>query len=170
MALAGVGVSLAGFAGVIAALSRRPGEHSAVIAYRITNIVILGLTRALAAYGTLVAYTISGGDQAVAVRVGTVLLLLPDLRGYLVLRPGPAWSDERQRRFGLGLLTGMTLLTAANIIVASLGYLELLLLVALVIGPGLIFYNTIRDAARAEAAAPIDGTAGPDNPSRTAAT
>jgi hypothetical protein len=59
MALAGVAVSLAGFAGVIAALSRRPGEHSAILAYRITNIVFLGLTRAIAAYATLVTFTIS---------------------------------------------------------------------------------------------------------------
>jgi len=44
----------------------------------------------------------------------------------------------------------MILLTAANVLVASLGYLELLLLVALIIGPGLIFYGTIKDAARAE--------------------
>lgn len=156
MALAGVGVSLAGFAGVIAALSRRPGEHSAVVAYRITNIVLLGLTRAIAAYGTLVAFTISGNDVAVAVRVGTVLVLLPYLRGFRELRPGPAWPDERQRRIGLVWLVGMILLTAVNVLIASLGYLELLLLVALVIGPGLIFYNTIRDAASAEGAASGD--------------
>jgi hypothetical protein len=148
--LAGIGVTLAGFAGVIAALSRRPGEHSAVLAYRITNIVLLGLTRAIAAYATLVAFTISGDDLAVAVRVGTVLVLLPYLRGFRELRPGPAWPDERQRRMGLVLLVGMILLTGVNVVVASLGYLELLLLLALVIGPGLIFYNTIRDAASAE--------------------
>src|ERR1041385_643885 len=90
MALAGVGVSLAGFAGVIAALGRRPGEHSAIVAYRITNIVLLGLGRALAAYGTLVAYTLAGGDLALAVRVGTVLVLLPYLLGFPAPRPGPA--------------------------------------------------------------------------------
>lgn len=159
MALAAVGVSLAGFAGVIAALGRRPGEHSVVVAYRITNIVFLGLTRALAAFGTLVAYTIAEGDLALAVRVGTVLVLLPYLRGFGELRRGPAWPDERQRRMGFVVLIGMLLLTAANVVVASLGYLELLLLVALVIGPGLIFYGTIRDAARAERAASGDHTA-----------
>ena len=157
-ALAGVGVSLAGFAGVIAALNRRPGEQSAVLAYRITNIVNLGLARALAAFATLVAFTISGGDLVVAVRVGTVLVLLPYFRGFNELRPGPSWPDERQRRVGLLLLVAMLVLTAANLIVASVGYLELLLLLALVIGPGLIFYNTVREAARAELVA----TPGPD--------
>jgi len=98
MALAGVGISLAGFAGVIAALGRRPGEHAAILAYRITNIVNLGLTRALAAFGTLVAYTMADGDLAIAVRVGTVLVLVPYLRGFRELRPGPAWPNERQRR------------------------------------------------------------------------
>jgi hypothetical protein len=150
MALAGVGVSLAGFAGVIAALSRRPGAQSAVLAYRITNIVFLGLARAIAAYGTLVAFTISGDDAGVAVRVGTVLVLLPYLRGFRELRPGSAWPDERQRRMALVVLVVMILVTGVNVVIASLGYLELLLLAALVIGPGLIFYNTIRDAAGAE--------------------
>jgi len=159
MALAGVAVSLAGFAGVIAALGRRPGEHSAVLAYRITNIVFLGLTRAIAAYATLVAFTISGNDLGWAVRVGTVLVLLPYLRGFRELRPGPAWPDERQRRIALASLVGMILLTGANVVIASLGYLEVLLLVALVIGPGLIFYNTIRDAASAE-----KGVHGEDRP------
>lgn len=158
MALAAVGVSLAGFAGVIAALGRRPGEQSAVVAYRISNIVFLGLTRAIAAFGTLVAYTIAQGDLTLAVRVGTVLVLLPYLRGFGELQPGPAWPDERQRRMGFVWLIGLMLLTAANVVVASLGYLELLLLTALAIGPGLIFYGTIRDAARAERAAGGDST------------
>jgi hypothetical protein len=150
MALSAVGVSLAGFAGLIAALGRRPGADSAILAYRITNIVYLGLTRAIAGFGTLVAYTVAEGDLAVAVRVGTVLVLLPYLRGFGELRPGPAWPDERQRRIGLALLVGMILVTGANVVVASVGYLEVLLLAALVIGPGLIFYGTVRDAARAE--------------------
>ncbi|HET9682306.1 MAG TPA: hypothetical protein VFP19_09730 [Candidatus Limnocylindrales bacterium] len=158
-ALAAVGISLAGFAGVIAALGRTPGGHAAVLAYRITNIVFLGLTRAMAAFGTLVAYTMADGDLALAVRVGTVLVLLPYLRGFDQLRPGPAWPDERQRRVGFGVLIGMLLLTAANIALASVGYLELLLLVALVVGPGLIFYNTIRDVARAERGAGEQQTA-----------
>ena len=155
-ALAAVGVSLAGFAGVISALSRRPGDHSAIVAYRITNIVYLGLTRAIAGFGTLVAYTVAG-DLTLAVRVGTVLVLLPYLRGFKELQRGPAWPDERQRRFSILVLIGMILLTAANVVVASLGYLELLLLVALVIGPGLIFYGTIRDAAEGERAASDGG-------------
>ena len=158
-ALAGVGISLAGFAGVIAALGRRPGEHSLILAYRISNIVFLGLARAIAAYGTLVAFTISGGDVAFAVRVGSVLVLLPYLRGFRELRPGPSWPDERQRRMGLAVLVGMILLTGANVAIASLGYLELLLLAALVIGPGLIFFNTIRDVASAEKGASGDRAA-----------
>jgi hypothetical protein len=56
-------------------------------------------------------------------------------------------------------VTGSSNCGLANVVVASLGYLELLLLVALVIGPGLIFYNTIRDAARAERAVTGEATA-----------
>ncbi len=147
--MGGLGVSLAGFAGLISALDRRPLAHSPIAAYRITSIVFLGFALTLAGFGTVAAYTITGENLALTVRVGTILLVIPYIRGYLQARPGPAWPRERERWTIIAGLTVLTVVTLGNLIVASLGYLEFLMLAAL-IGPVQIFYNTVREAARLE--------------------
>ncbi len=147
--MGGLGVSLAGFAGLISALDRRPLAHSPIAAYRITSIVFLGFALTLAGFGTVAAYTITGENLALTVRVGTILLVIPYIRGYLQARPGPAWPRERERWTIIAGLTVLTAVTLGNLIVASLGYLEFLMLAAL-IGPVQIFYNTVREAARLE--------------------
>jgi len=58
MALAGLGVSLAGFAGLISALDRRPAASSVVAAWRIRNIVIRGFMVTFAGFATVALYTI----------------------------------------------------------------------------------------------------------------
>ena len=148
MAMGGIGVSLAGFAGLISALDRRPLSNSPVAAYRITSIVFLGFALTMAGFGTVAAYTISSENLATTVRAGTILLIIPYVRGYLQARPGPAWPRERERWTIIVGLTVLTVATLANLIFASLGYLQFLMLAAL-IGPVQIFYNTVRDAARA---------------------
>src|SRR4051794_5546350 len=150
MAIGAIGVSLAGFAGLISALNPTPGSRSAIAAYRLSGIVFLGFTLTLAGFGTIAAYTISGEDLTLTVRVGTLLLLIPQLRGYLQARPGPAWPNERERRLGVVSLAVLTVITLGNLVVASLGYLLLLMLASL-IGPIQIFYNTVLDAARPDA-------------------
>ena len=157
MAMAAIGVSLAGFASVIAALDRRPIAHSPIAAYRITTIVFLGFSLTVAALGTVAAYTITGENLALTVRVGTLLLAIPYVRGYLQARPGPAWPSERVRWITIAGLTVLTIITLANLVFASLGYLLVLMLGAL-IGPVQIFYNTVRDAARGELEPKLPGT------------
>jgi len=147
MAMGALGVSLAGFASVIAALDRRPIAHSPVAAYRITSIVFLGFSLTIAGLATVAAYTVTGEDLPLTVRVGTVLLALPYIRGFLQARPGPAWTNERERWGTIAGLAVLTAVTLGNLIFANLGYLQLLMLAGL-IGPVQIFYNTVRDAAR----------------------
>ena len=149
MAMGGLGVSLAGFAGLISALDRRPLAHSPVAAYRITSIVFLGFSLTVAGFGTVAAYAVTAENLALTVRVGTILLALPYIRGFLQARPGPAWPREHERWLAIAGLTVLTAITLANLILASLGYLELLMLAAL-IGPVQIFYNTVRDAAQGD--------------------
>ena len=150
MAMAAIGVSLAGFASVIAALDRRPIAHSPIAAYRITSIVFLGFSLTLAALGTVAAYTVTGENLVLTMRVGTILLALPYVRGFLqASRPGPAWPSERVRWGTIAGLTILTAITLGNLIFASLGYLQLLMLAGL-IGPVQIFYNTVNDAARGD--------------------
>jgi hypothetical protein len=146
MAFGGLGVSLAGFAGLISALDRTSAGMSAISAYRIRTIVVLGFGLTFAGFGTVAAYTLTGSDLPMTVRIGTVLLGLAHVRGLLFgTRPGPEWPDERERRVAKAILVVTLLVTLGNLAVASVGYLEALLLVGLV-GPVSIFYNTIRAA------------------------
>ncbi len=158
--MGGLGVSLAGFAGLISALDRRPLSHSPIAAYRITSIVFLGFMLTVAGFGTVAAYAATG-DQTWTIRIGTILLVLPYIRGFLQARPGPAWPRERERVITIVGLIVLTLITLGNVMVAGLGYLEVLMVAAL-IGPVQIFYNTVRDAARGE----VEAAAAP-NPAPT---
>jgi hypothetical protein len=147
MAFGGLGVSLAGFAGLVAALDRSPGTRSAVAAYRVRGIVFLGFALTLIGFGTVALYTLIGGNLALTVRVSTVALALMPVRGLFESRPGPAWPDERERRFSLAILWVLIAVTLGNVFFASLGYLQLALLLQLS-GPMTIFFNTIRDHGR----------------------
>jgi hypothetical protein len=151
MAMGALGVSLAGFAGLIAALDRTSGR-SPIAAYRITGIVFQGLSLTVAGFAAVAAYTITGENLTLTIRIVTVLLAAPLVRGFLQARPGPAWPRERERWIVIGGLAVLTLATLANVYFASLGYLMFLMMAAL-LGPVQIFYNTVRDAAREAPAA-----------------
>ncbi|HTI30456.1 MAG TPA: hypothetical protein VL687_08870 [Methylomirabilota bacterium] len=145
MAFGGLGVSLAGFAGLIQALDRSPAAQSAVAAYRVRGIVFLGFCLTLVGFGTVALYTVTGENLTLTVRIATIALALMAVRGLLESRPGPAWRTEGERRVSIVVLTLIITVTLGNLLVADLGYLQLLLLLQLS-GPMSIFYNTIRDA------------------------
>lgn len=152
MAFGGLGITLAGFAGLISALDRAPGGSSAIANYRIRNIVVLGFWLAFTGLGTVALYGATS-DVTLAVRVGTAFLSLRFVRGLMSdTRPGPAWPVERERRFGVLLLVLMFAACVPNFAMASPGYLQLLMIMGL-IGPVTIFYNTIRDNTRQAATA-----------------
>ena len=75
LALSGLGVSLAGFAGLIHALDRSLDKGDAVAKWRIRNVVSEGFGIALA--GTLVwaAFSLSG-DEALTVRIVSGFMLM----------------------------------------------------------------------------------------------
>jgi predicted membrane metal-binding protein len=146
MAFGGLGLSLAGFAGLIAALDRSAPTRSAITGYRIRNIVTLGFWLMFTGLGTVAVYAISGSNLTLAIRFGTMLLTLAFLKGLLIdTRPGPAWPSERERRVPLLIAVSMICVTAPNLVVVKLGYLQGFMIVGL-IGPVSIFYNTIRAA------------------------
>ena len=153
MAFGGLGVSLAGFAGLISALDRRPAANSALVAWRIRNIVFLGFSLTFLGFGTVALYTITGADLTLTVRLASLLAVLPGLRSLVFeTRPGPAWPNERQRKSTIGVLSLLLALTLGNVAVANVGYLQVLMLTIL-ITPAAIFYNTISDATRSNPAA-----------------
>lgn len=151
MALAGLGVSLAGFAGLISALDRRP-SHPAIAAWRIRNIVIGGFTVTFGGFLTVALYTITRHDLTLTVRLASLALAVANV---LPLRsesrPGPAWPSERGRRVALATTLILGAAYLGNVILGGLGLLQLLFLFQLG-GPASIFFNTVRDVAGAAAA------------------
>jgi len=155
MAFGGLGLSLAGFAGLIAALKTADEVSAPITAYRIRVIVVLGLALVFVGFGTVAAYSVFG-DVSTAVRVGTILLALTFIRGLLIdTRPGPAWQlgSESQRWFSIGVLGLMLVAAIGNLMLASVPFLQALMILGLV-GPLTIFYNTIKDAT--EVRAPVN--------------
>ena len=146
-ATAGLGVTIAGFAGLITALDTGPNRHRAVQAYRVRNIVLDGFGLTLASLGAIAVYAFTDGNVAVAVRFATLLLILTWVR---VISPanlsGPAW-DGFDRRTLLGVVipvVSLIVIAAVSLIPASPGFLQVLIVFSLG-GPFTVFYRTVRD-------------------------
>jgi len=148
MALAGLGVSLAGFAGLISALDRGPQAHSPVRAWRIRNIVVGGFTITFAGFATVALYQVTREDLDLTVRLASLLLALANvLPMFTEARSGPAWPSERGRYVAIGTTVALIAADLFNVWFAGLGLLQVLFLLQLS-GPVSIFINTVRDVAR----------------------
>jgi uncharacterized membrane protein HdeD (DUF308 family) len=146
MALGGLGVSLAGFAGLIVAFGRQ-GVHDPIQAWRLKQIVTGGFLLTHFGFGVIAAYLVTDDvDTTIRVVAGLLSIALA-IRGVVSTRPGPAWPDEGRRRgyMGLGLISIGACITCA--IAPSVGLLAVIGL--LVFGePVGVFVNAIADAAR----------------------
>jgi hypothetical protein len=150
MAIAGLGISFAGFAGVIAALDRRPS--SPVSLWRISYIVRGGFILLFAGFGTVAVYTATGQDLNATIRLSSLFLAISNAATAVVAqRPGPAWPDERGRRFAQVASWTVIALLLLNVALARLGFLQFLFL-AQVADPASIFLNAVRDVARGDPA------------------
>jgi hypothetical protein len=143
MAVGGLGVTLAGFAGLIAALQ---GPEGAVAAWRIRNVVYLGFSVTFIGFGTVALYTITQ-EVTLTVRLASILMLLTRAALWGEFRPSAAWRDERQRRGGIGIQIVFAGLAILSIVVASLGFFQLLVLLFLS-APAGIFARAVRDVTR----------------------
>ena len=143
MAVGGLGVTLAGFAGLIAALQ---GPEGPVAAWRIRNIVAQGFSVTLIGFATVALYGLTQ-DVTLTVRLASVVMVVTLAARWRESRPGPAWPNERRRRgyiFGQ-LVTAIVL--AVNIALASVGYLQLMLLFLLFVPVG-TFARSVREVTR----------------------
>ncbi|HEX6221299.1 MAG TPA: hypothetical protein VF115_09410 [Acidimicrobiia bacterium] len=158
MALGGLGVSLAGFAGLIAALDQRPEADSPIATWRIRNIVISGFTLTVAGFGVIAVHAVTGGNVTLTVRITSVFLAIGvALRMSVEMRPGPAWPSPLGRRFAVatGFLYVVGYLISA--IRGGVGFLQLMLVFQL-LDPLSIFFNTARDVASGRITEPEDAT------------
>lgn len=152
MAVGGLGVTLAGFAGLIAALQ---GSQGPVAAWRIRNVVFLGFGVTLLGFGTVALHSITQ-DVPLTVRLVSTVMVVMRAANWGALRAGAAWRSERQRRGAIVLQLGFAIAAIVNIALASVGYLQLLLLVSLS-APAGIFANAVRDVTGSEPP-PTDAT------------
>lgn len=148
MALGGLGVSLAGFAGLIATLGSR-AAGSVVVGWRIRNIVIGGFIISFAGFGVVAIHAVSDGNVNLTVRLSSLLIAVAHgAHAWWAVRPGSEW--ETGSRLAAILPAGLVVVgLLVNAIVGDVGLLHVLVL-ALVVAPASIFVTTIRDVARAE--------------------
>lgn len=142
MGIAGLGVSLAGFAGLISALDPSPG--SPVKAWRIRNIVLSGFLLTFMGFGTIATHALTSDVELTVRIVSAAAALLLLARFTREVRPGPAWPDRRGLAVASVLGLSLIGLLAANAAIASAGLLQLLLLVELT-DPASIFLLAVRD-------------------------
>lgn len=143
MAVGGLGVTLAGFAGLIAALQ---GPEGPVAAWRIRNIVLQGFSVTLVGFATVALFGLTQ-DVTLTVRLASIVMVVTLATRWPEWRPGPAWPSERGRR---GYIFGeliVAIAIAVNIALASVGYLQLLLLFLLFVPVG-TFARAVRDVTR----------------------
>lgn len=146
MALAGLGMSLAGFAGLIATLGNRQAGWE-VVGWRIQNIVVGGLIITFSGFGVVAIYGVTEGDLALTLRLSSLLIASAHAAHvWFAVRPASPWV--RGSRLSAIIPGGIVVLALlANGVVADLGLLQILML-AMVVAPASIFVTTIRDVAR----------------------
>jgi hypothetical protein len=149
MAIGGLGVTLAGFAGLIAALERREGAHSPVAAWRIRNVVYSGFGVTFVGFTTVAVHTITQ-NVSLTVRLATIVMLLAVAANWRSLLPSAAWRSQGQRRVAIVMRLAVGAAALVNIALASVGYLQLLLLIML-FGPIGTFVLAVADVTRGDA-------------------
>ena len=147
MAVGGLGVTLAGFGGLIAALERREGGHSPIAAWRIRNVVYSGFGVTFVGFATVALYTTTQ-DVTLTVRLATIAMVLAVAANWRTLLPGAAWRSERQRWVAIFLRLDAIAAALVNVALGSVGYLQLLLLV-LLSGPIGTFVLAVADVTQA---------------------
>lgn len=153
MAVGGLGVTLAGFAGLIAALEGgRESGHSLIAAWRIRNVVYQGFGVTFVGFATVALYATTQ-DVALTVRLATIGAVLAVAANWRTLQRGPAWPDERRRRVAIVVRAAACAAALVNVALASVGYLELFLLLVLS-GPASTFILAVADVTRGDDAPP----------------
>lgn len=126
----GLGVSLAGFAGLIHALDRSSDTDNPITKWRIRSIVSAGFGVALSGLLVWPIYRITE-DVALTVRLISLFLFAQYMRlAWTDLKPGPAWPEKGRWRVNVAISGVLLTLVALNIVIGSVGFLEVLFVLA----------------------------------------
>ena len=144
MSMGGLGMSLAGFGGLVAALTPKKAAASPVTKWRITHIVIWGLQLTITGFGVIAVYSIFE-DAGLTARIasgGAVFIHFLRLRE--PMNPGPAYRNDKERKRALWGTVLLILVLSANVVLGSVGYLHVIMLVMFA-GPAGIFAAGIKE-------------------------
>lgn len=145
MAMGGLGLSLAGFAGLLAAF-HRGGKSDVIYRWRIMMIVLGSLFVLFLGFGVVPIHGWTD-DAELTIRIVTGFAVALTLIGNLRFnRPGPAWPDEQRRKVVKASVLAQVAVVATNLFFASLPFLQLIFL-WLLFSPVSVFYNAVRDVA-----------------------
>jgi hypothetical protein len=143
MSMGGLGMSLAGFGGLIAALTPKKEAASPVARWRITHIVTWGLQLTIVGFGVIVIQSIVE-DAAMTARIASGAVVVIHLLRFRSNRPGAAFRSEAERKRSVGLTIGVILVVAPNMILGSVGYLHAIMLIMFA-GPASIFSTGVKE-------------------------
>jgi hypothetical protein len=145
MAMGGLGLSLAGFAGLIAALTPEQQRNSPIARWRISRVVIYSLHLTFLGFGVIAIFALlEDSTQTVRVASGLAALIF-SIGKWRSLQPGPAWPDERVRRSVIALSVVVVAVFLVNAVLGTVWYLHMIMLLFL-LEPALIFVAAIHDA------------------------
>jgi hypothetical protein len=148
MAIGGLGISLAGFAGLIAALTPEQQRGSPIARWRIAHVVQWGLHLTFLGFGVVTIYALTG-DATTTARISSLLAaVVLAVREWRSTRPGPAWPQERLRRTTQAVVSVSVVLMLGNVAVGSVGNLHVIMLLML-LAPAMVFVSAVRDATAA---------------------
>jgi hypothetical protein len=155
MAIGGLGVSLAGFAGLIAALTPEQQRNSPIARWRIGRVVVWGLHVTLIGFGVVALYALlEDATQTARIASGLAALMF-SIRTWLASRPGPAWPDQSGRRWTMALWVAQALFILGNVFVGSVGYLHVIMIL-LLSEPAAVFVAAIQEATAGTTSLPPD--------------
>lgn len=147
MALGGLGVSLAGFVGIITALDRSEDARSVISMWRVRNIVWAGITLTIIGFGIVAIHTATGDNVGLTIRITSLfVIVINGVRLLTEFRPGLAWPDRNSLRMAVLLESVGIVGFGVAAITAHVGLFQLLLVYQLGF-PLSIFFFTIRDTA-----------------------
>jgi hypothetical protein len=150
LTLAGISLSLAGFAGLLASFRQPSQPWTVTDLWRLRRIVNRSLASVFLALSPVPLFGIIG-DEAAAIRIASALFAAVVLVDLVMLTPEwrRLWPGDRGLYIAWLISGSLGLLLAANVALASAGVYELGLVLSL-LWPAAIFMRVLR-AVRADA-------------------
>jgi hypothetical protein len=125
----GLGISLAGFAGLIFVLDRRKDPDHPIARWRVMHIGSTGLSIAQTGLVVFPAFYLSDSVE-LTVRITSLIgLLLFSGPKFNLHRRSPAWPNERRRQVNIAIEFATAIGWIISVVIGSVGFLMLLFVV-----------------------------------------